>query len=183
MDRASLSVLLFGGAGLLFAASKASETPVKVSDTLSLTNTSVAPSYIDRLYNDVIPRGIRNNNPGNIENRENWEGKIGDDGRFIIFRSPEFGIRAIARIFRSYQKRGVVTIEQIIETWAPPFVNGKFENDTQAYIRSVETSSGFSRGTIVDGASVKEVIAGIILQENGSQPYPLSVIQKGIDLA
>jgi hypothetical protein len=30
-------------------------------------------------------RGIRNNNPGNIEKGIAWQGAVGDDGTFIIF--------------------------------------------------------------------------------------------------
>ena len=42
-------------------------------------------------------RGIRNNNPLNIEAGENCGAK-GTDGRFVIFETAEHGIRAAARI-------------------------------------------------------------------------------------
>ena len=47
------------------------------------------------------PRGIRNNNPGNIEhNGTNWQGMDNPphDGRFIRFVTPQYGIRAMARV-------------------------------------------------------------------------------------
>jgi hypothetical protein len=61
------------------------------------------------------PRGIRNNNPGNIRlTRIDWEGKLLDsdntDREFEQFVSPYFGLRAMARNLKSYQERGVTTI-------------------------------------------------------------------------
>ena len=49
-------------------------------------------------------RGIRNNNPLNIEAGENWQGLKGTDGRFAIFETAEHGIRAAARILRTYAR-------------------------------------------------------------------------------
>ena len=91
-------------------------------------------------------RGIRNHNPGNIDfSPENsWLGLDTDkpsDGRFCRFKSPEWGIRAMARILRNYQKRdgqagvggpGIDTVQEIIHRWAPPV-----ENQTDAYVRKV----------------------------------------------
>ncbi|PCI44020.1 MAG: structural protein [Proteobacteria bacterium] len=83
-----------------------------------------------------MPRGIRNNNPLNIRyspaNR--WQGQIGvDDKGFVIFRSPELGVRAAFKILESYRKKGIDTIKDIIYRWAPPEDN----NDTKTYINSV----------------------------------------------
>ena len=55
----------------------------------------------------AIPRGIRNNNPGNIRwSNDQWKGLIpkdqASDKAFCVFRSPEYGIRAMARILRKY---------------------------------------------------------------------------------
>lgn len=42
-------------------------------------------------------RGIRNNNAGNIRaNKIIWDGQTGiDDAGFAIFKSPEWGVRAL----------------------------------------------------------------------------------------
>ncbi len=68
-----------------------------------------------------MPRGIRNHNPLNIEysKHNNWRGQVSSDGRFVIFEDDKWGFRAAARILRSYQKRGVTTINDIIHTFAP----------------------------------------------------------------
>lgn len=133
----------------------------------------------------MIPRGIRNNNPGNIElDKDEWKGMADEqtDPRFITFDFMEYGIRAIVRILRSYSRRGVSTIEGIVETWAPPF-----ENDTEAYIKMVEQVSGVDRATEIDVQDVDvvvRVVRGIIIQENGKKYLPEdSVIKRGIELA
>lgn len=58
--------------------------------------------------NQIQPRGIRNNNPGNIRWGENWQGLKKDgkerDSSFCVFESPEYGIRALAKILINYKK-------------------------------------------------------------------------------
>jgi len=71
-----------------------------------------------------LPRGIRNNNPGNIEWGERWQGldelRPDRDPRFAQFISPEDGIRALAKTLQTYQKKhGISTIEGIISRLAP----------------------------------------------------------------
>lgn len=79
----------------------------------------------------MIPRGIRNNNPGNIKsNSITWKGMMAEDDRtpeqkkektFVVFRGPWWGIRAMAVILRNYhRKHGLNTVSQIIYRWAPP---------------------------------------------------------------
>jgi hypothetical protein len=126
-------------------------------------------------------RGLRNNNAGNIrwDNKTNWEGQIGaDDKGFIIFESPEYGIRAMTRVLQSYQRRGVVKLGDIIATWAPAI-----ENNVEAYIKSVESQTGFKRGQVMFVQNYPELIAAIIKHENGSQPYAMALIYEGVALA
>ncbi|HDF2344629.1 TPA: structural protein, partial [Morganella morganii] len=53
-----------------------------------------------------MSRGIRNNNPGNIDYRpaNNWKGQLPYDKsiepRFCRFSAPEYGIRAIIALLR-----------------------------------------------------------------------------------
>jgi hypothetical protein len=126
-------------------------------------------------------RGLRNNNAGNIrwDNKTNWLGQIGaDDKGFIIFERPEYGIRAMTRVLQSYQRRGVVTMGDIIATWAPAV-----ENNVEAYINSVEIQTGFKRGQVMFLQNYPELIAAIIKHENGSQPYAMELIKQGVALA
>ena len=126
-------------------------------------------------------RGIRNNNAGNIrwDNKTQWLGQVGaDDKGFIIFSEPVYGIRAMVRVLRSYQNRGIVTLEQIISTWAPPI-----ENNTESYIKSVEQRTGFKRGDVMFQQHYPKLIDAIIYHENGSQPYAMSIIDRGVSIA
>lgn len=100
-------------------------------------------------------RGLRNNNPGNIEKIPNdtWQGQIGSDGRFVIFTDLEHGARALLRVLRTYHtKHKIYTISDIINRWAPEWViNEKGEkvreNDTAKYIEFVSQKTGISPDT------------------------------------
>lgn len=82
------------------------------------------------------------NNPLNIRNvdGQNWIGQIGKKDGFCEFQNVWWGIRAAMMILSKYRKRGLVTIEQIISTWAPTS-----ENDTEAYIKFICTNMGCKR--------------------------------------
>jgi len=76
-----------------------------------------------------------NMNPLNIrfDRKTNWFGsRLKDKRGFVQFCAFSYGYRAAVMILRSYAKRGLKTVPQIIETWAP-----RNENDTEAYIKSV----------------------------------------------
>lgn len=129
----------------------------------------------------IATRGIRNNNPGNIRHSgTQWLGmsKNQTDDSFIQFDKPEYGIRAMARIIANYQKRGIRTIEDIINTWAPPS-----ENDSQAYIDDVSNQLDARPEDTVTPDQVPALIAAIIRHENGVNPYPEQTIINGIAMA
>lgn len=128
-------------------------------------------------------RGIRNNNPGNIrKSATRWAGAVPDalqkDASFVIFSAPEYGIRAMAKVLNSYLARGVDTVEKIISTWAPAT-----ENDTAHYIAAVSQSMNVAANARLAQMDFAKLIPAIIQHENGSQPYSLSLIQKGISLS
>jgi len=125
----------------------------------------------------MAPKGIRNKNPGNIEdNGTPWRGYMGNDGRFIIFDSPVNGIRAIARILNTYRsKYRINTIEGVINRWAPPV-----ENDTNAYIEHAENALKTPRNKPLGQDQYVDLIKVIIKHENGVQPYSDEVIHAGI---
>lgn len=128
------------------------------------------------------PRGIRLNNPGNIVYGEQWRGMAADqkDPRFITFLSPEYGIRALARVLLNYQrKHGLNTVEGIITRYAPPF-----ENNTKAYVAAVARACNVEPNAVIDVADLLPVLVpAIIKHENGRQPYDQATIDKGIALA
>lgn len=133
----------------------------------------------------MTSRGIRNNNPGNIEhNGTPWQGLSdpASDGRFCKFIDPKWGIRAIARILITYQdKHQIKTVRGIIERWAPPH-----ENNTTAYVDHVASKCGVGvddHVSVHDFRYAKPLVEAIILHENGSQPYSMMEINEGLRLA
>lgn len=86
-------------------------------------------------YTKQHPRGIRNNNPGNlVKTSIPWQGKAqtNTDGKFEQFVSPEYGVRALIKDLISDFKKGKNTVSDLIKEFAP-----WYENHTHAYIRSV----------------------------------------------
>jgi hypothetical protein len=120
------------------------------------------------------PRGIRNNNPGNIDYNSQtlWLGldKPPSDGRFCRFVNPIYGIRVISKLLVAYEKyHGLNTIRGIIDRWAPPV-----ENNTSAYVEAVSNEVGCDPDTVIDvyDAAIRcKIIKAIIRHENGQQPY------------
>ncbi|MGB7800203.1 hypothetical protein [Buttiauxella sp.] len=126
-------------------------------------------------------RGIRNNNPGNLEASElfEWQGQTGNDGRFATFSSPEHGIRALGMNLLSYHRRGLDTISKVISRWAPAQDN----NDTSAYINKVSQALGVSphqRLDLTAPAVLSALSKAIIRHENGTIPFDESVISSGV---
>jgi hypothetical protein len=135
-------------------------------------------------------RGIRNNNPGNIEKGQNWIG-LSDkpvngqetlDKRFDTFQSAVYGIRAIARVLIAYNdKHDIHTIEGIVNRWAPAH-----ENNVEAYIGSMADTANLPRNAVLDFydyETMYALVTGIIKHENGKQPYSKGQIDKGLALA
>lgn len=127
----------------------------------------------------LLTRGLRNNNPGNIRiSGAAWLGKVSPntDGEFEQFNEAENGIRALARVLKSYAARGVNTIDTIIRTYAPAS-----ENNTSAYITSVEKQTGISRYTVLQyPRDLYALVPAIIKHENGINPYTPDTITTGI---
>ena len=138
----------------------------------------------DQYYVKGGARGIRNNNPGNLEYSKTnpWVGQTGDDGRFAKFETPEHGIRALGRNLMSYQRQGIDTVSEIINRWAPP----TDKNDTMSYIKAVCEQLGVSADEPLDASNpdtLKALCAAIIHHENGSQPYSDQQLTAGVSAA
>lgn len=123
----------------------------------------------------ATPRGIRNNNPGNIRfsKTTKWQGLADppSDGSFCRFVRPEAGIRAMAVLLTNYNKKyGLNTVDGIIHRWAPPN-----ENITSAYVTAVCTHLQCDPDTELpisqDRALLKELIKAIVIHENGPGPF------------
>ncbi|CAI2036883.1 Uncharacterised protein [Serratia liquefaciens] len=134
--------------------------------------------------NSSAARGLRNNNPGNIEaSSENpWEGQAGSDGRFAKFETPEHGIRALGKNLLSYQRQGYDTVSEIVNRWAP----ASDGNDTDSYIKALCGALGIGANDQVDMSNPRTLAAlcaGIVKHENGSQPYTTEQLGAGVSAA
>lgn len=105
----------------------------------------------------TLPRGLRNNNPLNIERgADKWQGMTDEqaDPRFVTFRSLAWGYRAALVILRNYyNKYGLKTLRQVITRWAPPS-----ENDTHAYINTVSNRAKIRPDVPLDLHSPEQVV-------------------------
>ncbi len=135
---------------------------------------------MDDVLTPVLPRGIRNKNPLNIELGDNWQGMAPEqnDGRFVQFTDPRYGYRAAAKIMASYSRRGINTVRGIIATWAP-----SHENNVEAYIDSVASRSGLSSLQIVEREHYPALFEAMTWHENGQQPYSRALIAEGVSWA
>lgn len=168
------------GASAATSADAASSSP---SSAPSVVDFSAALSNpFSGLDMTTAPRGIRNNNPGNLDYippPHNWDGQVGSDGRFGIYDSAAYGVRAMSKQLQLDYSRGAVTIDDLISEWAPPG-----ENNTEAYIAAVSLSAGIPRGVQFDlQANLPAVVSGIIRHENGQQPYSADDIAQWVYLA
>jgi len=156
-----------------------------------------------------MPKGIRNNNPGNIRiSEDKWVGvdqmrteqnrrladRLRSQGKphnvdFVVFTGPDYGIRAMCLTLYTYQDRrtssdgtAIDTIRELVERWAPP-TDG---NPTEDYVDFMCSKTGYGEGEPLDFHDydvMRRVIPALIHFENGVQPYPPQVIDKGLHLA
>ncbi|WP_454890006.1 hypothetical protein [Serratia quinivorans] len=142
----------------------------------------------------ATPRGIRNNNPGNLDRGDPWQGLVDNQSepRFCTFKDPTWGIRALTVTLITYHDKRkakdgsrIDTIREIITRWAPPH-----ENDTEAYIRTVAKAVGVPADMEVslhDYGTIRPLVEAIIRHENGRGPlknentwYSAEVIDEGL---
>lgn len=143
-------------------------------------------------------RGFLNANPGNMDRApgEPWQGEIRDvndprltefqrheltAGRFCVFASAEWGIRALIRNLQAYQRAGDHSVRAMINRWAPPN-----ENNTTGYISRVAAAIGKDADapvSMTDYATAYAMADAIINVECGGMPYGPDVLEDGLRLA
>jgi len=134
----------------------------------------------------MLTKGVRNNNPGNIiatPKWASWRGADDIDGRFIVFKEPIFGIRALAKILYNYNKNyGINTITGIVNRWAP-----SVENNTSNYIGYMTAKTGYKANQVLDMTNDAEVmfklVNAIIGFENSNYVYDAELVRKAIEMA
>ncbi|MBL7233395.1 structural protein [Komagataeibacter oboediens] len=133
---------------------------------------------------EKLPRGIRNNNPGNL----NYAGQPGahlETGvphpRFAAFPTMADGIRALRDQLLRYGERGLTTVRAIISVYAPPS-----ENPTGAYVYALCSHMGVQPDTVLDlrdPATMRGLIEGITTMENGPGHISLTQIDQALRAA
>jgi hypothetical protein len=104
--------------------------------------------------------GAQNNNPMNLEYR-GQEGAT-QAGRWAAFATPEAGYDAALKKIQSYQDKQL-TLEKMISTAAPPN-----ENDTEGYIKYMESALGVGRNTNTASLSTQAITNAMIKKETGA---------------
>lgn len=133
----------------------------------------------------TAPRGLRNNNPGNIEygpfarqqGSDGIEGTPRDNSkpRFAHFDTPQAGLDASATLLANYGKRGIDTINGIIEKWAAGDPNRFNYERTAAHNLGV---SGDLPLDLHDPAMVAKILQQISQFENGKNAYSADMYAK-----
>ena len=142
---------------------------------------------------------LDSNNPGSIRplaGGQMWQGQIGvtekASGKFCVFEDMPHGVRAMIRLWRTYQQKRLAkdgteidTVTDIVHRWAPPN-----ENATSDYVNFVLKNTGIKRGTIVDSQDweicLKLLRAFIIMEQgwlNGKCPVSDADLKAGMRLA
>ncbi|MBR0682741.1 hypothetical protein GXW74_19775 [Roseomonas eburnea] len=124
------------------------------------------------------PRGIRNNNPLNLEFRSGQPGVVGNDGRFGRYQTMEDGLFAGAQQILRWVDRGDTTLTALITRWAPPSDN----NDTAAYVQRVARDTGLNPSAPInwrDPAVLGSVIQSMAHHENG-QPVDAEAVRRAV---
>ncbi|POF63602.1 structural protein [Novacetimonas maltaceti] len=132
----------------------------------------------------VLPRGIRNNNPGNLD----YVGQAGAhletgvaDPRFAAFPTMADGIRALRDQLIRYGARGLTTVSSIVCVYAPAC-----ENATGAYISILCQRMGVGPDTVLDlrdTATMARLICGISVVENGPGHLTMAQIEQALGTA
>lgn len=131
----------------------------------------------------LSPRSVRNNNPGNLEIGQPWEGlsHILKDDPYCVFVTPVHGFRALAIDLRSKWKHGLTTIEAIVTRRSPPS-----ENPTEAVIKTISDMMGVARDASLDLNGAEQLAAlcrAIAVQEAGSWLFSTNDLNMGVQMA
>ena len=114
-----------------------------------------------------VPRGIRNNNPGNIRYSPfaQRQGATGQDAQgFAVFSNMATGEEAEVSLLGNYLQNKHDTIRKIISRYAPAS-----ENDTTAYIGAVSRQTGLTPDEKLTAANLGALSQAIFAHENGAK--------------
>lgn len=132
------------------------------------------------------PRGVRNNNPGNIKffTSNDWRGKVPEsqntDTKSLVTLKPTFeqfisfayGVRALIKIIKvSYIPSGRNTLNSIINSFAP--------DGGSPYLNYLVSKVGIPANQVIsenDDTKIKKIVQAIARFENGRTTQAQEVI-------
>lgn len=118
-------------------------------------------------------------NPGGIvHSNDRWVGMTEDqpDPKLVKF-IPGYGLRALARNIRSYQREGINTLLGLAIKWAPR----KDNNDPEAYAKFLaDFCSWHAETPVVFESIIFLLVKGIVTRENGRCIYSDAYITQWI---
>ena len=135
---------------------------------------------VDSTPADVKAKGRtiadRFNNPTNLRAASGYETSNTKSGKFAVFPTLDEGVLASAKQLQIYGTRGINTVRDIANKWAP-----SNENDTEAYIRHVVKATGFNESeklNLNDPTVLAKLISAMAAKEGaGSRVTEGAVIQ------
>ncbi|HWP00042.1 MAG TPA: structural protein [Methylococcus sp.] len=136
-----------------------------------------------------MPRGLRNNNPGNLRiSAVAWLGKraVSHENEYETFIDMTHGVRAMAiNAITAQSRHGCRTVRQLIQRWAP-----QHENDTWAYVMRVAHAIGVDPDEPIELRDRKTLVAfvwAVAAHENGIRACEKYLkredVERGVDLA
>lgn len=144
------------------------------------------------------PRGIRNNNPGNLrplDGGQKWMGQVGVDtapgGPFVVFGQVQehpgeyWGLRALARTLLNYQRnRGLVTVRAMMHRYAP----STDANNPDRYAAFVAREMGLPSPDVpvdlVNSPQLhRDMTRAVVRYENGIYPYSDVLLASAVSAA
>ena len=137
-----------------------------------------------------LPRGLRNNNPGNIRysSANDWRGKVPysqnsdynctsgkEEKAFEQFSEYKYGVRAMVVLIKNYIIRGNDSIRSLVSKYAP-----STENDTLGYIDFVseKTGIGVDEKLSTTKRTIKKIVLAMAQKESGSNAISSSQFEQ-----
>lgn len=139
----------------------------------------------------MLTRAQRNNNPGNLNAGEHWQGLMvrsqmtpeqAAEPRFAVFETAAYGFRALCVLLLNYESiYGLNTPRKIIGRWAP-----SIENNTAGYIARVSAETGKGEDEPVDlkdARTLSGFAKAIATVESGAWLFNDTDLQIGVAMA
>lgn len=154
-----------------------------LADPTQTTVPAIEGAAIPAPFGPDAPRGLRNNNPGNIRLTDiSWQGEVpGRDTGFETFASPVDGLSALAQNLRTYgSKHGINTLQGLAERYAP----ASDGNDPANYARFLSSQTGIpldAQIDLTDRRTLETLMPAIVEMENGRNPYDQGLYGMALD--